>query len=181
MRKRNIHYDTSIIGLTLDWVRQLKEQEQLRRNSGSQPHLLRENIWSSAHHNHIVSHHKHRSKWPHRLCDTFQPVLSTDNDTTRILRHWHTPTTNSCSQKNYAVIRYTFIEGDLRELQETCQDHMEIKHQLQGNYENYLIGYLHSKADGSKVLWLPLCLSLIVNRYSPEVFWLLNTLNCRLR
>lgn len=44
---------------------------------------------------------------------------------------------------------------------------MEIKAQLQGNYENYLIGYLHCKADGSKVLLLPLCSSSIINRYSP--------------
>lgn len=34
---------------------------------------------------------------------------------------------------------------------------MEIKHQLQGNDENYLNGYLHSKADGTKVLLLFHC------------------------
>lgn len=55
---------------------------------------------------------------------------------------------------------YPFTEGDLRELQVTCQDHMEVKHQLQGNYENYLSGYLHSKADESTVLLLQCCSSL---------------------
>lgn len=149
-------------------LRQLKEQ--LRRNSASQPSLLHDNpIWSpTAHHSHQVSH------------TNTGPVTPFNQSSTHTVEWPESSGTGTCQQTVSAKRAKQWLGTLLlKGTGVTCQDHMETKHQLQGIYENYLSGYLHSKPDGSKVSLLPLCCSSVVNKYSPEVFWLLNILNCR--